>query len=101
MIFVFKSISNLVYGIFIVSCYHISPLLFNFLKSVIPILELVNLITCLSFMLLKLSFIFFISKHSATCFGLNNTFLSNSNISTSLFSKVHDTNIQNYNLTIV
>ena len=45
MIFVFKSISNLVYSIFIVSCYHISPLLFNFLKSVIPILELVNLRT--------------------------------------------------------
>ena len=51
--------------------------------------------------IIYISFIFFISKHSATCFGLNNTFLSNSNISTSLFSKVHDTNIQNYNLTIV
>ena len=43
----------------------------------------------------------FIFKHSPTCLGLNNTFPSNSNTSTSLFSKVHDINIQNYNLTIV
>lgn len=93
MILVSKSISNRLYGIFIVSCYYISPLFANFLKSVIPILELVNLIICLSFMVLELSFIFFISKHSATCFGLNKTYSLNSNTYASSFLKVHDINI--------
>ena len=95
MILVSKSLSNRLYGIFIVSCYYILPLFANFIKSIISTSGFFKVITCLSFMLQmqSLTVLWEIPKHSPICLGLNNTFPSNSNTSISLFSKIHNINI--------